>query len=221
MNWYLILDFDSTIITKESLDFLCEIALENEKNKDFLLSKIIELTEKGMDGTISFQESINERLKNAHITKDHIKILNRKLKDHITPTIQSNMRWLKKYSRRIYIISGGFKEMIIPITDKLNISREHIFANDFVFNKDGIVMGLDKNNPLSRSGGKVKKAEELNLDGQIFMVGDGSTDAEMKNLGGKVNFIAFVENIYRGKVVSQADYTAKTFKDVINFIQSS
>lgn len=221
MNWYLILDFDSTIITKESLDFLSEIALENEKNKDFLLSKIIELTEKGMDGIISFQDSINERLKSKHITKDHIKILNRKLKDHITPTFQSNMRWLKKYSRRIYIISGGFKEMIIPITDKLNISREHIFANDFVFNKDGIVMGLDKNNPLSRSGGKVKKAEELNLDGQIFMVGDGSTDAEMKNLGGKVNFIAFVENVYREKVVSQADYTAKTFKDVINFIQSS
>ena len=48
MNWYLILDFDSTIITKESLDFLSEIALENEKNKDFLLSKIIELTEKGI-----------------------------------------------------------------------------------------------------------------------------------------------------------------------------
>ena len=58
MNWYLILDFDSTIITKESLDFLSEIVLENEEDKDFLLSKIIELTERGMNGTISFQDSI-------------------------------------------------------------------------------------------------------------------------------------------------------------------
>ncbi len=221
MNWYLILDFDSTIITKESLDFLSEIVLENEEDKDFLLSKIIELTERGMNGTISFQDSINERLRYIQITKEHIEILNEKLKDYITPTFLNNIKWLKKYSSRIYIISGGFKEMIIPITDKFNIAHDHIFANDFVFNKKGTVIGLDKDNPLSRSGGKVEKVEELNLDGQIFMVGDGNTDAEIKNLGEKVIFGAFVENVYRKKVVSQADFTAKTFEDVINFIPSS
>ena len=221
MNWYLILDFDSTIITRESLDLLSEIVLKNKRNKDLLLSKIVELTEKGMNGTISFQDSINERLRSIQITKNHIKILNRKLKDYVTPTFKKNIQWLKKYSNRIYIISGGFKEMIIPIADNFNIPHDHIFANDFVFNKDGLVIGLDKSNPLSRSGGKVEKAEELDLDGPIFMLGDGNTDAEMKHLGKKVNFIAFVENVYREKVVSQADFTARTFRDVINFIQNS
>ena len=174
-----------------------------------------------MDGEISFQDSINERLNSIKIKKDHIKILNRKLKNYITPTFQNNIEWLKTHSINIYIFSGGFKEIIIPIADKFNIPTDHIFANDFIYNEDGIVIGIDKKNPLSRSGGKVEKAKELNLDGKIFMVGDGSTDAEVKDLGDKVSFLAFVENTYRNKVVEKSDYTAHTFENVIEFIQSS
>jgi len=51
------------------------------------------------------------------------------------------------------------------------------------------------------------------------MVGDGNTDAEMKNLNQNVNFIAFTENIYRDSVVKKADFVAESFNDVINFIQ--
>lgn len=220
-TWYLILDFDSTIIKRESLDFLSEIVLKDHKDKDFLLDEIKDLTNKGMSGVVSFQESINQRLKRISITIDHIKILNEKLTNYITPSFQDNIEWLKRHSNHIYIISGGFKEIIIPIADIFNISHDHIFANDFIFNQNGIVSGLNKNNPLSRSGGKLKKAKELNLDGRIYIVGDGFTDAEIKNLGKKVDFVAFIENIYREKVVSEADFTARSFEDVINFIKNS
>ena len=59
----LILDFDSTIIKGESLDLLAETVFENRLEPNFKLQEIKKLTDEGMEGRISFQESLNRRLK--------------------------------------------------------------------------------------------------------------------------------------------------------------
>lgn len=218
-NWTLILDFDSTIITSESLDLLSELVLDTDKDKRTKLQKIKQLTEEGMNGVIPFQDSLDQRLQNIEITKEDIQLLNKMLIGLITPSFTENRKWLMENSDKIYIFSGGFRETILPVTETFKIKSNHVFANNFIYNDEGVVSGVDKKNPFSRSGGKVEKARELNLNSEIIMVGDGNTDAEMKDLGQHVKFIAFTENVYRSSVIKKADIIAYSFNDVINFIQ--
>ena len=57
---YLIIDYDSTFIKLESLDELSK----NSKNFNKKIHKeIIKITELGMEGKISFSESLEKRLK--------------------------------------------------------------------------------------------------------------------------------------------------------------
>jgi len=62
-NVYLILDFDSTIITKETLDELAKISLDKDNKKEQKIKEISNLTDKAMSGEISFLHALNERIK--------------------------------------------------------------------------------------------------------------------------------------------------------------
>ena len=100
----------------------------------------------------------------------------------------------------------------------LGIPQNHIHANDFIYSESGNIVGVDEDNPFSRSGGKVFHAKLMELAGEIVMVGDGNTDAEMKLLGNHVNFLAFTENIKRTTVIEKADKVVESFDDVIRFL---
>ena len=57
---YFIIDFDSTFIKNESLDILFEISDPNNNNK---IREIKKITDLGMNGHISFSESLKRRIK--------------------------------------------------------------------------------------------------------------------------------------------------------------
>ena len=54
----------------------------------------------------------------------------------------------------------------------------------------------------------------------IIMAGDGRTDAVIKQLGKSAVFIAYTEHVYRKSVVNIANYNAKTFDDVIDYVSN-
>ena len=81
-------------------------------------------------------------------------------------------------------------------------------------------MGLDFQNSLSQSNGKFLLAKKLGMKKDIIVVGDGRTDAEIKQLDKSVVFIAYTENVYRKSVLDIADYKAKTFDDVIDYFSN-
>ena len=60
---HIIIDFDSTFITSESLDELAINKFGNHPNGKKLLSKIQSLTNAGMNGDISFEESLEKTVK--------------------------------------------------------------------------------------------------------------------------------------------------------------
>ena len=68
----LILDFDSTIISVETLDYLADISTKNIIKKNKLIDKISHYTDLAMNGDITFQESLEIRLKLMQINKDDI-----------------------------------------------------------------------------------------------------------------------------------------------------
>jgi D-3-phosphoglycerate dehydrogenase len=217
-NWTLILDFDSTVVQVESLDVLAEISLKDHPEKASRISQIKSLTHQGMSGEITFQDSLQKRLALLEGKKKHVVELSQSLVQSISHSFKNKLDWIKSHAKHIQIFSGGFREAIFPCTDLLGIPQNHIHANDFIYSESGNIVGVDEDNPFSRSGGKVFHAKLMELAGEIVMVGDGNTDAEMKLLGNHVNFLAFTENIKRTTVIEKADKVVESFDDVIRFL---
>ena len=91
-----------------------------------------------------------------NINHNDIEILIEKLSQSITQSFIKNKDFFLKNYKRILIISGGFKEIIVPIVDQFGIIETNVFANQFVYNLFGDVIGIDKNNVMSKNKGKVK-----------------------------------------------------------------
>lgn len=213
-NFYLI-DFDSTFIKLEILEEIAKISLRNNPKKETILQEIISICNAGMEGLITFDESLSRRLSLLKMKRKDLPQVIKVLKENITPSIIKNKEFFEKNIERIYIISGAFKECIIPITSQFGIPESHILANSFIFDKNDNIVGTDPHNPLSYSRGKVKIVQSLNLKGKIIVLGDGYTDYEVKKEGVANVFVAFTENVGRVNIISKADYVVKDFGEFI------
>ena len=215
---HLIIDFDSTFITKESLDELAHLVLLNHKDGVERLKSIKALTLSGMEGKIPFDLSLEKRIALINTNKKDIKQISSELSKEVSPSIKKNKLFIKKNSSNILIFSGGFKEIIIPIVSEYGINEKQIFANQFIYDSNGNVIGIDKNNNMSKKSGKVLMIKALKLFGKIDVIGDGFTDYEIKKSGLASNFYAFIENINREKISQLSDKALNSFDDYINIV---
>lgn len=212
----LIIDFDSTLVSVESLDLLAEIVLRNNPDKDLIVTEIKDITNLGMEGKIDFGESLKRRIDLFKPNKEDIKQLCSLLMDKLTDSVKGNRSFFSKNYESIYVISGGFEEFIIPVVAELGIQDGHVLANKFVWQGE-LCKGVDTTRVLAHKGGKVESIKSMSLNSKnIIVVGDGYTDLEIKQNGEAAVFIAFTENISRDSVVSQADYVAADFDRVID-----
>ena len=215
---HLIIDFDSTFITKESLDELAHLVLLNHKDGVERLKSIKALTLSGMEGKIPFDLSLEKRIALINTNKNDIKQISSELSKEVSLSIKKNKLFIKKNSSNILIFSGGFKEIIIPIVSEYGINEKQIFANQFIYDSNGNVIGIDKNNNMSKKSGKVLMIKALKLSGKIDVIGDGFTDYEIKKSGLASNFYAFIENINREKISQLSDKALNSFDDYINIV---
>ena len=212
MEKYLIIDFDSTFIKSETLDELSKICLHGSNT--LILKQIENITNQAMLGEMNFSDALNSRLDLINIDLKNITDIIKILKNDISKSIIKNKKFFIDNHNYIYIVSGGFKEIIENIVNDYHISQKHVIANSFLF-KNNLVSGVNQNNDLLRDQGKVKAINKLNLNGQIIMVGDGYTDYEVKKYNAADIFIAYTENINRKSVVKNADIVANNFDKVI------
>ena len=213
---YFIIDFDNTFIKSEGLEELAAIALKNNPQKETVLEKIKELTTLGKEGKISFEESLNKRLELLKANRQDVEKLAAHLKKNISDSILRNKNFFKTFKDNIYIISGGFKDFIIPVIKPFGIPESHVFANTFIYDNKGNITDFDKTNPLSQENGKAKLVKSLNLtDADTYVIGDEYTDYKLKELGLVKEFIAFTENIERDVVINKADRVAPTFDEFL------
>ena len=210
-----IIDFDSTFTKLEALDILCEVSLKGKKEKKEVLKKIKDLTDLGMSGKISFRKSLNDRIKLLKANRDHLPLLEKKLRKVVSQSFRRNKEFFNTYGDHVYIISNGFKEFIEPIVTEYGVKPHHIYANTFKFNKKGEIIGFDTANVLSSNNGKVKQLQELNLQGEVYVIGDGYTDYEIKLAGLANKFIAFTENIERNHILEHADQIAPSLDEFL------
>lgn len=214
-NKYFIFDFDSTFTQVEALDVLCEIALDGDPKREEVLSEVKRITNSCMNGEISFRESLESRLELLPAHEDHLPKLVEQLRNSVSLSFERNKEFFERLSDRIYVISNGFKAFILPVTRDYNIPDEHVFANEFIFDEQGNITGFDHDNLLSTDEGKVAVIRDLDLNGDIYVIGDGYNDYKIKAAGFANKFYAFTENIERDSVVDKADHVTPSLDEFL------
>lgn len=204
-------DVDSTVITEEGIDVLAtSLGVGDAVSK---------LTASAMGGTTLFQNALKARL---DLIKPSIENLENIQKEHplqFTPRLEALIEILHKKGKNIYLVSGGFRQMINPIALQLGISISNIYANNLFFTEDGEYNGFDTNEPTSKDGGKAKVVQEL-IDKYdykcVIMIGDGATDMQARPPAKA--FIGYGGIIEREKVKNGADWFIKDFNEILSIL---
>ena len=212
-----IFDFDSTLVKTESLNDILTLSLGNNKEK---IQQLEQLTKLAMEGKLSFKESLEKRLTLSTITKSMINNIINKTLDEITDNIESVIKNIYKYDNtNIYIVSGGFVDVIEPIAKKLNIKSNNIYANKFIFNNQNEVIGIE-NTLLLQECGKAKVIQDLKdknlINGKTIMIGDGYTDLETYLTKAVDKYICFCGVIARQSVIEKSQIIANNVQDLID-----
>lgn len=212
----LIFDFDSTIITSETIELLTDICISKEKLPQ-VRSSIESITNRAMNGDLSFKDALSKRLKILGLRRDHIDQMKREIVSYLSPSVEKHRGFFRKNKENIFIISGGFTDIILEVSRDLKIPDNQVFGNTLLFEGDRVV-GFDPSNPLCESGGKSIRVKSLNLEQPSIIIGDGFTDYEIKRDGQATYFVAYTENIYREKVVKLANFQASSMDQLLTII---
>jgi D-3-phosphoglycerate dehydrogenase len=201
-----VFDFDSTLTRVEALDVLAEITLNGRSDKEDIIREIQRITNLGIDGDISFTQSLEKRINLLNAHRDDLENLVQLLRQKISKSIASNKEFFHNYSDDIYVISCGFKEFIDPIVAEYNIPADRVYANTFRFDENGKIIGFDEENVLASHNGKIACLKNLDLQGEVQVIGDGYSDYVMREAGIADKFFAYTENVHREKAARNADY---------------
>eukprot|EP00808_Paulinella_micropora_P018853 g81777.t1 len=112
--------------------------------------------------------------------------------------------------------------MIHPLARKLNISLDHVYANQLLLDKDGNFLGHNHSEPTCRAGGKARVLQTLKQRQgyrPLVMVGDGATDMEARPPADL--FIGFGGIAVREVVRKGADWFVYDMKDLIYPLQQT
>ena len=210
-----VIDFDSTFTKVEGLDELAAIALKGNKDRDKIVGQIKAITDKGMAGEIGFADSLKARVALLPANRSHVSELIEFLMGKISDSFARNETFLRENAASVYIVSSGFKDFIVPVAMSMGVLEENIYANTFVYDADGNITGYDENNLLSQDKGKVKLLQSLDFEGDIYAIGDGYTDYELRESGLANKFFAFTENVSRKKVTDVADEVVASFDEFL------
>src|SRR6056297_2861533 len=211
-----VFDFDSTLTRVEALDVLSELTLKGKSNKDEIIADIQRITNLGIDGDISFTNSLESRIKLLDAHKNDLEHLVSELRQKISKSIASNKDFFERYADDIYVISCGFKEFIDPIVKEYNIPSDRVYANTFKFDVAGNIVGFDENNVLSQHNGKIQCLKDMNLEGEVQVIGDGYSDYVMREAGIAAKFFAYTENVHRDKAADNADHVIQNLDEYLN-----
>ncbi len=220
---YFIIDFDSTFTRVEALDVLAEIVLSHApaRERGQVLQKIQDITNLGMDGALDFRASLTQRLGLLHVHRDDIQELAERLKKQISPSFLRNQPHLVELKDTVFVVSNGFRDFIVPVIEDYGLLAGKVFANEFVYDDKGYAVGFNTDNPLSQSGGKSQVIRDLKLRGDVYVIGDGANDLEIRKAGFANKFYLFTENVEREKVKEEADHIAPNVDEILYELKMS
>ncbi|KAL6908206.1 hypothetical protein ACP4OV_002376 [Aristida adscensionis] len=207
-------DVDSTVCLDEGIDELADFCGAGQA--------VAEWTAKAMTGTVPFEEALAARLSLIKPSLSQVEECLQKRPPRISPGMADLIKKLKANKAEVFLVSGGFRQMIKPVASDLGIPPENIIANQLLFGTSGEYAGFDPTEPTSRSGGKAQAVQQIRQGHgykTIVMVGDGATDLEARQPGGADIFICYAGVQLREAVAAKADWVVFDFQELIAELQ--
>jgi phosphoserine phosphatase len=134
----------------------------------------------------------------------------------LAPGAARVVRRLRDAGRRVVIVSGGLREAILPVAQRLGIPDADVHAVAVRFAEDGDYAGFDSSSPLTTALGKRTVVEALALPPRVLAVGDGATDLAIRPV--VEAFAAFTGFVRRDAVVQDADVVVSSFDQLLDLV---
>ncbi len=171
-----VMDVDSTLIQDEVIDLLAERA--------GALTEVAAITERAMRGEIDFAESLRQRV--ALLAGLPVEALHDTAKRiRLTPGARTLCRTLHRLGFRVCLVSGGFREVITPLAEVLEVDGLRANALEV---RDGFLTG-EVLGPIVDRQGKREALEDFAREFSIpqartIAIGDGANDLDMLDAAG-------------------------------------
>uniref|UniRef100_A0A0G4GDF3 phosphoserine phosphatase n=1 Tax=Chromera velia CCMP2878 TaxID=1169474 RepID=A0A0G4GDF3_9ALVE len=212
-------DVDSTVLTSEAIDDFAAFLGKGEE--------VARLTKLAMEGGMKYEESLKLRLDAMQPSKQSVQHFVENDKLVLTDGVAEVIKRLLSRGTEVFLVSGGFREIIVPLAEKLGIGADHVFANTLLFKEDGSFDCFDPKQPTSRDMGKAAamaqvrtrvaeskgKPEETVV---ALMVGDGATDLQARPPADAV--IGYGGICMREKVKNEADWFITEFASLLDVL---
>lgn len=206
-------DVDSTLSQDEGIDILASVCGVGDE--------VAEWTHRAMGGGTTFEQALAARLEIIKPSQQQIEVCLKQHPPAFTPHVQDVIAELQNQSKSIYLVSGGFTQMIYPMAEILGIPKNAVFANKLRFKEDGSYGGYDDEAFTAWTGGKQRALNWIKSTFQhknMVMIGDGITDLEARPPADI--FIAYTGIHEREKVVQGADYACSDFNELLSVLKT-
>ena len=205
-------DVDSTLCNIEGIDWLAA-----RRGPD-VAAAIVRLTERAMDGEIPLEAVYGDRLALIRPTNNDIAQLARAYADALAPGARDSIFRMRDNGVALALVSGGIRQAIRPLARELGFSDGSLHAVSLSFDREGHFLGYDEKSPLATQHGKKDVVAALALPRPSLAVGDGATDAAMRQATDA--FAAFTGFVQRDAVVRAADYIVASFTELTALVLS-
>lgn len=206
-----IFDFDSTLIRCESLELIVAPRFAAEPDQ---FEAYEAMTRAGMEGSWTFRESLVKRLSLAAPHRDDLVAFSKTVPELWTPGIQQLVDSLHRSGHDVWIVSGGFREALVPSGALLGIPQERVLAVQLLWDESGAFAGVDPNDPFSTSKVEGIRRATPAWSTPSVMIGDGMTDRALFEEGLVDHFIPFTRWARRQNVVSEETPEAQSAEEI-------
>ncbi|HEY8932836.1 MAG TPA: HAD-IB family phosphatase [Rariglobus sp.] len=203
----LIFDCDSTLSSIEGIDELARVRGPE------VFKQVEDMTNLAMDGKISVEAVFGRRLEIIRPEAKHVAQIGQRYIETVEPTAIATLAAARAAGWTPMIISGGFRPIIRPLADFLDIAR--VEAVDLFFDSQGRYTGFDEAYPTTRSGGKPEVIQRLKRElspAKVVMIGDGASDLETKPVVDL--FVGFGRYMAREKVKRESAHFITALADL-------
>lgn len=166
-----VFDCDSTLSEIEGVN---ELAAMNG-----VPYEVAEMTRQAMGGEVPFEEVFAQRLDIIKPQREQLAAVGRLYTSTLVEDATAVAAALTYLGVEVRLVSGGYRDALLPLARKLGVPAGNLHANDLNFSQEGDYKGYDAGNPLCRSGGKSEVLRQLNGGDATLFIGDGASDAEV------------------------------------------
>lgn len=202
----LIFDFDSTLISTESLDEILRKKLTPE-----LFTKNREIMTEALAGQRDFGETLKERLRLTKLNKKDFEEYGVEALKHISPHLE---RFLEGFKGQVWIVSGSVVETLLPVAEKLRIPKERVIGIKAKWGMKGELKEIEDFTSKWEAANKYRDKWEH----PVVAIGDAVTDYDLYRCGVVEYFIAYTGHVKRPSLMQLSENKISTFNDLTKML---